>query len=71
MNAFANHFAFEFKSTLRNPTLLLMNYLFPLGPCCITTELSFQVWKKACSRTTTPYTSAWIPHQQCQPCLNT
>lgn len=31
MNAFANHFAFEFKSTLRNPTLLLMNYLFPLG----------------------------------------
>jgi ABC-2 type transport system permease protein len=31
MNAFTTHFAFEFKSTLRNPTLLLMNYLFPLA----------------------------------------
>jgi ABC-2 type transport system permease protein len=31
MNAFATHFAFEFKSTLRNPTQLLMNYLFPLA----------------------------------------
>lgn len=31
MNAFANHFAFEFKTGLRNSTLLLMNYLFPLG----------------------------------------
>jgi ABC-2 type transport system permease protein len=31
MNAFANHFAFEFKTTLRNPTQLLMNYLFPLA----------------------------------------
>ena len=31
MNAFANHFAFEFKTGLRNPSLLLMNYLFPLG----------------------------------------
>ncbi len=31
MNAFANHFAFEFRTGLRNPTLLLMNYLFPLG----------------------------------------
>jgi ABC-2 type transport system permease protein len=31
MNAFPTHFAFEFKSTLRNPTLLLMNYLFPLA----------------------------------------
>jgi len=30
MNAFANHFAFEFKTALRNPTLMLMNYLFPL-----------------------------------------
>jgi ABC-2 type transport system permease protein len=31
MNAFANHFTFEFKTGLRNPTLLLMNYLFPLA----------------------------------------
>ena len=31
MNAFANHFAFEFRTGLRNKTLLLMNYLFPLG----------------------------------------
>jgi ABC-2 type transport system permease protein len=31
LGAFANHFAFEFKSTLRNPTLLLLHYLFPLG----------------------------------------
>ena len=31
MNAFATHFAYEFKTGLRNPSLLLMNYLFPLG----------------------------------------
>ncbi len=31
MNAFVNHFSFEFKTGLRNPTLLLMNYLFPLA----------------------------------------
>ena len=31
MSAFANHFAFEFKSGLRNATSLLMNYLFPLS----------------------------------------
>jgi len=31
MTAFTNHFAFEFKTGLRNSTLLLMNYLFPLG----------------------------------------
>jgi len=31
MTAFANHFAFEFKTGLRNSNLLLMNYLFPLG----------------------------------------
>jgi ABC-2 type transport system permease protein len=31
MNAFANHFSFEFKSALRNPTLMLMFYLFPLA----------------------------------------
>ncbi len=31
MTAFTNHFSFEFKTGLRNPTLLLMNYLFPLG----------------------------------------
>ncbi|MEA3375269.1 MAG: ABC transporter permease [Chloroflexota bacterium] len=31
MNAFAQHFAYEFKTGLRNPSLLLINYLFPLG----------------------------------------
>jgi ABC-2 type transport system permease protein len=31
MTAFATHFAFEFKTGLRNGSLLLMNYLFPLG----------------------------------------
>jgi ABC-2 type transport system permease protein len=31
MKAFLHHLSFEFKSGLRNPTQLLMNYLFPLG----------------------------------------
>ena len=31
MTAFAQHFAFEFKAGLRNPSQLLLNYLFPLG----------------------------------------
>ena len=31
MTAFAQHFAFEFKTGLRNPNQLLLNYLFPLG----------------------------------------
>ena len=31
MNAFAHHFAFEFRTGIRNKQLLLMNYLFPLG----------------------------------------
>lgn len=31
MNAFINHFIFEFFTGIRNKTLLLMNYLFPLG----------------------------------------
>ena len=31
MTAFASHFAFEFKTGLRNPTAMLMNYLFPLA----------------------------------------
>jgi len=31
MAAFTYHVAFEFKTGLRNATLLLMNYLFPLG----------------------------------------
>jgi ABC-2 type transport system permease protein len=31
MTAFTHHFAFEFKTGLRNATLLMMNYLFPLG----------------------------------------
>jgi ABC-2 type transport system permease protein len=31
MTAFTHHFAFEFRSGLRNASLLMMNYLFPLG----------------------------------------
>jgi ABC-2 type transport system permease protein len=31
MSAFAYHFGFEFKTGLRNPNLLLLNYLFPIG----------------------------------------
>lgn len=31
MSAFLNHFLFEFKTGIRNKTLLLMNYLFPFG----------------------------------------
>ncbi len=31
MTAFVQHFAFEFKTGLRNSTQLLMNYLFPLA----------------------------------------
>ena len=31
MNAFVNHFSFEFRTGIRNRTLLLLNYLFPLG----------------------------------------
>jgi len=31
MTAFFTHLTFEFKTGLRNPTAMLMNYLFPLG----------------------------------------
>lgn len=31
MNAFVTHLSFDFRSGLRDRTLLLMNYLFPLG----------------------------------------
>ena len=31
MNAFLNHFSFEFRTGVRDQTLLLMNYLLPLG----------------------------------------
>jgi len=31
MKAFGNHFAFEFRTGLRNKELFLLNYLFPLG----------------------------------------
>jgi ABC-2 type transport system permease protein len=31
MNAFVQHFSFEFRTGLRNKDLLLLNYLFPLG----------------------------------------
>jgi ABC-2 type transport system permease protein len=31
MNAFVSHFSFEFRTGIREKSLLLMNYLFPLG----------------------------------------
>lgn len=31
MKGFVEHFSYEFKSGLRNPSLLMINYLFPLG----------------------------------------
>lgn len=31
MNAFANHFSYEFRTGIRNRSLLLLNYLFPLA----------------------------------------
>jgi ABC-2 type transport system permease protein len=31
MNAFAQHFSFEFRTGLRNKDLFLLNYLFPVG----------------------------------------
>jgi ABC-2 type transport system permease protein len=31
MNAFVQHFSFEFRTGVRNKNLLLLNYLFPLG----------------------------------------
>jgi len=31
MNAFKTHFAFEFRTGIRNRQLLLLNYLFPIG----------------------------------------
>lgn len=31
MTAFTNHFSLEFRTGIRNRTLLMMNYLFPLG----------------------------------------
>lgn len=31
MSAFVNHFSFEFRTGIRNKTLLLLNYLLPLG----------------------------------------
>ena len=31
MNAFINHFLYDFRTGLRDKSLLLMNYLFPLG----------------------------------------
>lgn len=31
MTAFLHHFTYEFKTGLRNPSLLMINYLFPLG----------------------------------------
>jgi len=31
VNAFLNHFSFEFRTGIRNKQLLLMNYLFPIG----------------------------------------
>jgi ABC-2 type transport system permease protein len=31
MTAFTNHFLFEFKSGMRNPSAMMVNYLLPLG----------------------------------------
>ncbi len=31
MIAFSNHFAFDFRTGIRNRSLLLLNYLFPLA----------------------------------------
>jgi len=31
MTAFTNHFLFEFKTGLRNPSAMMMIYLLPLG----------------------------------------
>ena len=31
MSAFIHHFSFEFRTGIRNPQLLFLNYLFPLG----------------------------------------
>jgi ABC-2 type transport system permease protein len=31
MNAFISHFSFEFRTGIRNRTLLFMTYLFPLA----------------------------------------
>lgn len=31
MTAFAHHFSFEFRAGVRNKSLLLLNYLFPIG----------------------------------------
>jgi len=31
MNAFVNHFSFEFRTGIRDKTLLLMNYILPIG----------------------------------------
>src|SRR5512136_51265 len=31
MNAFVHHFMYDFQTGLRDKSLLLMNYLFPLG----------------------------------------
>ena len=36
MNAFTNHFSFEFRTGIRDKTLLLTNYLFPIGLYIIT-----------------------------------
>jgi len=43
MNAFAAHFSFEFKSAVRNPSQLLMYYLFPLGVYLILAAIMTQL----------------------------
>ena len=39
MTAFANHISFDFRTGIRNRSLLLLNYLFPLAfylfRCCL------------------------------------
>ena len=44
MKAFINHFAFEFKTGIRDKNLLLLNYLFPLGFYVLISSLGKENW---------------------------
>lgn len=43
MNAFATHFTYDFRGAFRNPSQLLMNYLFPLGVYLILALIMTQI----------------------------
>lgn len=43
MNAFAAHMSYEFRNTFRNPSQLLMNYLFPVGVYLILALIMTQI----------------------------